>query len=112
MDAPGWTDFQARTGIPVLVDAAAGFDTWSDTALTSVVSFHATKSFAPREGGARLCPDAAFGRRMRATISLGMDEARLAVPHGHNRSAERSGGKEGGSAWRYWVVPLASNKKT
>src|SRR3546814_41474 len=29
MDAPGWTDFQARTGIPVLVDAAAGFDTWS-----------------------------------------------------------------------------------
>src|SRR3546814_1857607 len=63
MDAPGWTDFQARTGIPVLVDAAAGFDTWSDTALTSVVSFHATKSFAIGEGGAVLCPDAAFGRR-------------------------------------------------
>src|SRR3546814_19162058 len=51
MDAPGWTDFQARTGIPVLVDAAAGFDTWSDTALTSVVSFHATKRSEERRVG-------------------------------------------------------------
>src|SRR3546814_2702014 len=70
MDAPGWTDFQARTGIPVLVDAAAGFDTWSDTALTSVVSFHATKSFAIGEGGAVLCPDAAFGRSEEHTSEL------------------------------------------
>src|SRR3546814_19324197 len=66
MDAPGWTDFQARTGIPVLVDAAAALDTWSDTALTSVVSFHATKSFAIGAAGAVLCPAAAFGRRLRA----------------------------------------------
>src|SRR3546814_13237382 len=105
MDAPGWTDFQARTGIPVLVDAAAGFDTWSDTALTSVVSFHATKSFAIGEGGAVLCPDAAFGRRLRATISLGMDGAGLAVTPGLNRPEERRVGKECGSTGRYRWSP-------
>lgn len=84
IDIPGWTRFQARTGIPVVVDAAAGFDTWSDTALASVVSFHATKGFAIGEGGAVLCPDADCGRRLRATINLGMEAARVAMAPGLN----------------------------
>ncbi|EDP66314.1 degT/dnrJ/eryC1/strS family protein [alpha proteobacterium BAL199] len=84
IDVPEWEAFADRTGVPVLVDAAAGFDTWQDSRLTSVVSFHATKGFGIGEGGAVLAPDDSTGLRIRMATSLGMDSNRVAVVDGMN----------------------------
>lgn len=102
IDIAGWAGFQARSGIPVVVDAAAAFDTWSDTALVSVVSFHATKAFGIGEGGAVLCPDPALGRRLRATINLGMQTARVATAPGLNAKLDEFRAAIGLAALEIW----------
>src|SRR6185369_1398499 len=43
LDVPAWQAFEERTGIPVVVDAAAGFDTTQAGRIPFVVSLHATK---------------------------------------------------------------------
>jgi dTDP-4-amino-4,6-dideoxygalactose transaminase len=51
-DAAGWDAFHARTGIPVIIDAAAGFGNQTDPGPTcAVFSLHATKPLAAGEGG-------------------------------------------------------------
>ena len=52
VDCTIWERFQAETGIPVVVDAAAGFDSFSQiqTILPYMVSLHATKVFGVGEG--------------------------------------------------------------
>ena len=53
-----------ETGVPVVIDAAAGFDAIASKQLAVTaeipvaVSFHATKVFGTGEGGAILCSDA------------------------------------------------------
>jgi dTDP-4-amino-4,6-dideoxygalactose transaminase len=62
---PGWEGFQAETGVPVVIDAAAAFEAVAaDPGLVSArlplcLSFHATKSFSTGEGGAVLWADEA-----------------------------------------------------
>lgn len=53
LDTREWADFQNRTGIRVIIDAAGAFGSqWLDTAdIPVVVSMHATKSLAAGEGG-------------------------------------------------------------
>lgn len=46
-----WEAFAARTRLPVVIDAAAAFDTMTVTAVPTVVSLHATKLFGVGEGG-------------------------------------------------------------
>jgi dTDP-4-amino-4,6-dideoxygalactose transaminase len=52
-----WAEFQANTGLPVVIDAAAAFETVAANPdaflgdLPVALSFHATKSFATGEGG-------------------------------------------------------------
>ena len=58
-----WAAFAQRTGIPVVIDAAAGFEAvLGDPGVTLgpipvALSFHASKSFSTGEGGAVLCSD-------------------------------------------------------
>jgi dTDP-4-amino-4,6-dideoxygalactose transaminase len=51
MDGAAWDRLSEETGIPVIVDAAAAFDTWKPTASLSMVSLHATKLLGLGEGG-------------------------------------------------------------
>ena len=51
MDPAPWERFQAETGVPVVIDAAPGFDSARPGALLSVVSLHATKILGVGEGG-------------------------------------------------------------
>jgi dTDP-4-amino-4,6-dideoxygalactose transaminase len=57
VDPRGWEQFQEETGIPVVIDAAACFESISGNPekyvsdLPTVMSFHATKSFSTAEGG-------------------------------------------------------------
>lgn len=102
IDVPGWAAFQQRSRLPVVVDAAAGFDSWTDSPLVSVVSFHATKGFAIGEGGAALCPTAELGWRLRATINLGMDAGRVARIPGLNGKLDEHRSVIGLAALEAW----------
>src|SRR5690242_12579165 len=51
VEAAPWDDFAKATGLPVVIDAAAGFDAVEAGKAAVVVSLHATKAFGIGEGG-------------------------------------------------------------
>jgi len=50
-DLTAWARFRERTGIPVLLDAAAAFDALDQASVPAMVSLHATKPLGVGEGG-------------------------------------------------------------
>lgn len=79
-----WQDFAAFTGIPVVVDAAACFDTLSPALIAGLqvpvaVSLHATKTFSSAEGGLMLCGDPGLVRRASAALNFGFDGERIST---------------------------------
>lgn len=89
-DVAGLARFQAETGVPVVIDAAAGFEALLDApdavceAIPLVLSFHATKSFATGEGGAVLWRSREGQKRVLQMASFGFLRAREAVTVGLN----------------------------
>jgi dTDP-4-amino-4,6-dideoxygalactose transaminase len=75
-DLDAWIAFRERTGVPVLVDAAACFDTLSDARLPSVVSLHATKVLGLGEGGYLATEDAALAAGVRKLSTFGFEGSR------------------------------------
>jgi dTDP-4-amino-4,6-dideoxygalactose transaminase len=79
-----WTAFQAHTGIPVVVDGAACFDSIEadpdrfigETPLA--LSFHATKSFATGEGGCVLTTCSETARAVTRALNFGFYVSRNA----------------------------------
>ena len=51
LDMPAWESLRSRTGLAVVIDAAAGVDFVVPSAVPSVVSLHATKALGTGEGG-------------------------------------------------------------
>jgi len=73
-DTAEWDKFTARTGIPVVIDAAGAYGNQKIGATTDVVfSFHATKSFGAAEGGAVLSANAARIASVRKLANFGID---------------------------------------
>jgi dTDP-4-amino-4,6-dideoxygalactose transaminase len=77
-----WRAAAAAEGIPLLVDAAAGFGAIDDQAGiagssgdTEVFSFHATKPFAIGEGGLVVTTDNAVAERARLLVNFGIGGA-------------------------------------
>jgi dTDP-4-amino-4,6-dideoxygalactose transaminase len=73
---PPWEDFSRSTGLPVVVDAAACFDSLDPqslkrSSLTLVLSLHATKTFSTAEGGLVFCPDGATAERVSRALNFG-----------------------------------------
>ena len=64
-DAEAWQRLSEETGIPVIFDAAAGFDAVRASPIPTVVSLHATKPFGIGEGGLVLASDLEFMERVR-----------------------------------------------
>lgn len=62
-DLGAWREFRRRSGVPVVVDAAASFEKLlgptgaAGCEIPLALSFHATKAFACGEGGALVCTD-------------------------------------------------------
>lgn len=89
-DMRAWESLQRETGLPVVVDAAAAFERFTeDPALISrtvptVLSFHATKAFSTAEGGAVVLNDPVRLRRLGCTSNFGMDETRQCLLPGLN----------------------------
>lgn len=71
VDGRQWEDFHRRTGVPVVIDAAAGFDTAAPCALPMVVSLHATKALGAGEGGFVTCDDGDLARDIRRLVNFG-----------------------------------------
>ena len=72
-----WQEFARKTGIPVVIDGAAGIEACIATPdrtigpLPVALSFHATKTFSTGEGGAVVTSDTALAARVLQTINFG-----------------------------------------
>ncbi|MGG5808879.1 DegT/DnrJ/EryC1/StrS family aminotransferase [Falsiroseomonas sp. CW058] len=84
VDPRPWDDFTGRTGIPVVIDAAAAFDGLAVSATPAVVSMHATKTVCAGEGGFVATTDADLARRVKRTANFGFFGARVAEVAGLN----------------------------
>lgn len=91
VDQAVWEQFRRDTGIPVIIDAAAGFEAVSEHperclgAVPVMLSFHATKSFATGEGGCIACSDVALIKRVGQALNYGFSDSR------YSRSASTNG---------------------
>ncbi|MCX2565010.1 DegT/DnrJ/EryC1/StrS family aminotransferase [Acetobacter suratthaniensis] len=90
VDLSVWDALAARVGKPVIIDAAAAFDTLRHDgpmpvpACTTVVSLHATKVFGVGEGGVVLSRDTELAERVRLLTRFGFNGGREAMCPGGN----------------------------
>ena len=75
-DIDRWVAFREATGVPVLIDAAASFDTLRDARLPAVVSLHATKVLGLGEGGYLATEDIALAQKVRQLTTFGFQGSR------------------------------------
>jgi dTDP-4-amino-4,6-dideoxygalactose transaminase len=77
-----WVDFHHRTGIAVVIDGGASFETIGTDPvhflgeIPVALSFHATKSFATAEGGCVITTDGALSRSVNRALNFGFFESR------------------------------------
>jgi dTDP-4-amino-4,6-dideoxygalactose transaminase len=75
-----WDDFATEFKTPVVIDAAAGFDTFSTLRQPGnnpvVISTHATKVFGTGEGGFVSCHDTALLEKVRRITNFGLSPDR------------------------------------
>jgi len=76
LDLAAWRALRDATGTPVLIDAAAGFDTVNDASLPLVVSLHATKVVGVGEGGYVATEDQDLADRVRMLSTFGFRGSR------------------------------------
>jgi dTDP-4-amino-4,6-dideoxygalactose transaminase len=78
VDVSAWVRFREETGVPVILDAAASFDTVHDPRLLTMVSLHATKVLGSGEGAFIVSEDYEFIARFRASTNFGFHGDRIA----------------------------------
>lgn len=89
-DMRAWEAVQDKSGIAVVVDAAASFEQYVayphlvSRHVPAVLSFHATKSFSTVEGGAVLWRDEQALLKLGAASYFGLTDSRLALCEGFN----------------------------
>jgi dTDP-4-amino-4,6-dideoxygalactose transaminase len=79
MDIAAWDRFRSQTGLAVVIDAAAGFDTLRPGATPAVVSMHATKILGVGEGGFVASRDTSLIRDIRTRANFGFHTTREAL---------------------------------
>jgi len=77
-DLDAWKQFEAETGLPVLLDAAAAFDALDDAPIPAMVSLHATKILGVGEGGFVVARDPALAAMIRKRANFGFQGDRTA----------------------------------
>ena len=92
-----------QTGIPVIIDAAAGFDTArSHPEIVSVISLHATKVIGVGEGGFILCGNKERAEQLRRMSNFGLDASRRSIYPGANAKLSEYAAAVGLAAFRRW----------
>lgn len=78
LDIKKWENFQKETGINIIIDAAASFDTVSrfkefapSATIPIIISLHATKPFGVGEGGIVICKDEEFIFKIKKLSNFG-----------------------------------------
>jgi dTDP-4-amino-4,6-dideoxygalactose transaminase len=89
IDVSTWQRLSAERGIPVVIDAAAGFDTVDAGAVAAgdvltVLSLHATKVFSTAEGGLVMGGDPHLIRRVVQGLNFGFAGGRQSLHQGIN----------------------------
>lgn len=78
LDPRIWDDFSSRTGIPIVIDAAAAVDGLKVGRAPTVVSLHATKCLGIGEGGFVATTDGDLARRIKRAANFGFFGSRRA----------------------------------
>ena len=79
--ADGWKDLAVNAGVPLVIDAAAGFD-WvirHRPRFTTVVSLHATKILPAGEGALVIARTREQARRIRSAANFGLNDRFIAA---------------------------------
>ena len=79
IDVAAWDLFRARTGVAVVIDAAAAFDSLVPGRLPAVVSLHATKVLGVGEGGCIVSSDTDLIKDLQARANFGFFRSREAL---------------------------------
>ena len=84
VDPLGWDELAAQTGVPVIIDAAAGFGNQQvSSGVATIFSMHATKAFGAGEGGVVVVSDADAAHHLRRISNFGFQD-RVAQHAGTN----------------------------
>lgn len=102
LDIAAWEAFRSRTGLAVVVDAAASFDSLVPSAVPSVVSLHATKSLGIGEGGFVISTDVAILRAVRMRTNFGFAGSRQAQATAFNAKLSEYQAAVGHAALDEW----------
>ncbi|MBC2606272.1 DegT/DnrJ/EryC1/StrS family aminotransferase [Pelagicoccus albus] len=83
LDMDHWESFQARTGLPIVVDAASCFDSFARvdsfriSEIPVILSLHATKTFGCGEGGLIICKNKDFIKRIKDLSNFGFTDEEM-----------------------------------
>ena len=97
-----WTALQDETGVPVLVDGAAAFDSAHNAALPVMVSLHATKALGIGEGGVVIADDRRLIDHVRELSSFGFNGSRVSRIAATNAKLSEYGAAVGLAALDAW----------
>lgn len=90
LDLQQWDEFTRQSGIPVVIDAAGGFDAYRnpggqwETEAPVAISLHATKVFGVGEGAAVIVKDPSLAERIARLGNFGFQAPRIAELPGTN----------------------------
>jgi dTDP-4-amino-4,6-dideoxygalactose transaminase len=106
-EVAAWDEFTARTGVPVVIDAAASFTALDAGALAVgrsalVVSLHATKTFGVGEGGLMLSRDGDLVANASSVTNFGFSGGRIARFTGVNGKMSEYVAAVGHAALNRW----------
>jgi len=102
LDIAAWDGFRARTKLPVVIDAAAGFDGLVPGDAPAVVSLHATKVVGVGEGGFVASRDAALIRAIQARSNFGFLGNRQSIARAANAKLSEYHAAVGHAALDEW----------
>lgn len=102
LDIAAWDDFTRRTGIPVVVDAAAAIDRVRPGRSLTMVSLHATKPLGVGEGGMLVSTDASLIRQAREWGNFGFANSRSSKVAGGNAKIDEYRAALGLAALGQW----------
>lgn len=115
-DQAGWSGFVARTGVPVVIDAAASFEALARAPGAHVgrvpvaLSFHATKAFSTGEGGAVAWSDLAGLARVVRALNFGFLASRVSQAPGLNGKMSEYHAAVGLAGLDCWDATTAANE--
>jgi dTDP-4-amino-4,6-dideoxygalactose transaminase len=103
IDVSTWDAFRERTGIPVVIDAAAGLDALTPGPTPTVVSLHATKVLGIGEGGFMISTNPALAAAVRSRSNFGFVRSREAKLSGTNAKLSEIQAAVGHAALDEWT---------